>query len=229
MSSGAKVYDLEALTRIREALCVFGADVREALTAADADIQRMIDWLHEELKWWQKEVHRRQDLLGQARNALNHKKLERVFGRKPDITEEEKAYRRAKARLEQAEDKVERIRKAIPEFQRAVMLYQGPARQLAAYLDTQMPRSLHWLDARSSALEEYVRLAPPSPSLPVVPGGGEESQAPSARGGGDGNELSASLDTGREGERPGQTDSAQGPPAIGEVTHEFEHEPGTDP
>ncbi len=229
MSSGARVHDLEALTRIREALCVFGADVREALTAADADIQRMTDWLHEELNWWQKEVHRRQDLLGQARNALNHRKLERIFGRKPDITEEEKAYRRAKVRLEQAEHKVERIRKAIPEFQRAVMLYQGPARQLAAYLDTQMPRSLHWLDARSSALEEYVRLAPPSPPFPASLGAGDETQAEVGSGRGDGYEPSAPLETGTDGEQAGRTDRDQGPEAVGERTDESEHEPGANP
>lgn len=229
MSSGARVHDLEVLTRIREALCVFGADVREALTAAEADIQRMVDWLHEELKWWQKEIHRRQDLLGQARNALNHKKLERMFGRKPDITEEEKAYRRAKVRLEQAEQKVERIRKAIPEFQRAVMLYQGPARQLAAYLDTQLPRSLHWLDARSSALEEYVRLAPPSPSLLAALGGGVGTQAPCESRTGYGSEPSAALETGTEAEQAGRTDPDQGPQAIGKRSDEFKHELGTDP
>ncbi|MCS6976748.1 MAG: hypothetical protein NZM31_07010 [Gemmatales bacterium] len=218
MSSSAKVHDLEALTRIREALAAFGADVREALTAADADIQRMVDWLHDELKWWQKEVHRRQDLLGQARNALNHKKLERMFGRKPDVTEEEKAYRRAKARLEQAEQKVERIRKAIPEFQRAVLLYQGPARQLSAYLDTQLPRSLHWLDAKSTVLEEYVRLAPPSGNAAneTAPQAQPDAVPASVRRGG-GEEVDPLATVGVETE------------PVEEDRHEPEHESGPNP
>lgn len=211
MSGGAKVHDLDALVRTREALCAFGAEVREALISADADIQRMFEWLQEELKWWQKEVVRRQDLVGQARNALNHKKLERMFGRKPDLTEEEKAYRRAKMRLEQAEEKVVRIRKAIPELQRAVMLYQGPARQLAAYLDTQLPRTLHWLSNRCDALEEYVRLAPPS----VLTAAGGEEQTASQRV-----ETAATATASVFG-------SDQKSP-VQEIPDEPEHEPGTD-
>jgi len=165
--SGAKVHSLEAIAQFREALCTFTSDVREALMAADTDIRRMFDWLNAELNWWEKEIYRRQDLVGQARNALNHKKLERMFGRKPDLTEEEKALRKAIARLQDAEQMVVRIKKAIPRLQQSVTSYEGPARQLAGYIDAVVPRDLALLDRMLTALDEYVRLAPPTARAPV--------------------------------------------------------------
>jgi DNA repair exonuclease SbcCD ATPase subunit len=170
MSTGAKVHSLDALVTFREALCTFTADVREALTAADTDIRRTFDWINAELQWWQKEIYRRQDLVGQARNALNHKKLERIFGRKPDLTEEEKALRKAIARLQDAEEMVVRLKKAVPQLQHAVTTYEGPARQLAGYIDAVVPNDLALLNRKIDALDDYVRLAPPTARAPVAAG-----------------------------------------------------------
>lgn len=170
MSTGAKVSSIEALVQFREALCTFAADVREALCAADADIRRTFDWLQEELKWWQKEIYRRQDLVGQARVALNRKKMERIFGRKPDITEEEKQLRKAILRLQQAEDMVVRIRRAVPQLQHAVTSYEGPARQLSGFIDGVVPNDLALLERKITALDEYVRLAPPTTGAPIAVG-----------------------------------------------------------
>lgn len=172
MSTGVKVTSIEALVSFRESLCTFSEDVREALSAAEADIHRTFDWLEEELKWWQKEIYRRQDLVGQAKVALNRKKMERIFGRKPDITEEEKQLRKAMRRLEEGEDMVKRIKKAVPQLQHAVTTYQGPARQLAGFIDGVVPNDLVLLERMITALDAYVRLAPPSrrPSSPSPEG-----------------------------------------------------------
>jgi hypothetical protein len=176
MSRAARVHSVEALDRVHQALSQFAQEVREALVAATSDIQRTFAWLEQESKWWKGEILRRQDQLGQARNALNRKKLERVFGRKPDLTEEERAYRRARLRLEQAEAMVVQIRQAVVALERAVLLYQGPAQQLSGYLDTGVPRSLAWLERKEEALAAYLALRPPSSK--AAPSEAEASQQP---------------------------------------------------
>jgi hypothetical protein len=160
--SQAYVNSVDALKRLREGHCSFLADIREALSTAEMDIRRVFDWLHEQMKIWEKEIHKRQDLVGQARVALNRKKIQRVFGRQPDTTEEEKILRKAQQRLREAEEMVVAIRRWGPQLQHAVTQYEGPARQLASYVDGVAPRDVALLERKIEALEEYVRLAPPS-------------------------------------------------------------------
>ncbi len=172
MDQGADVRSVPALHEFREAFATFGEQVREALSAAEMEIRRTLNHLEEQLKRWQGFVVKCEREVATAKIELNRKKIERVIGgRKPDITEQEENLRKAKARLQMAEEKVAKCRRWLSQLPRHILEYEGPGRQLAGIIDTEVPKTLALLDRKLSALEGYLQIAPPSAApLPPVTG-----------------------------------------------------------
>src|SRR5262245_8380719 len=164
----ARVTSIDALRKFREGLCLFGEKAQEALIAADMEIRRAFGDLHERLKHWKHTVHVCEHKVAEAKIELNRKKISRFFGHQPDSTEQEENLRKAKARLQRAEERTENCRRWEPKLQQAVLDYEGPARQLAGRLDHDLPRALFVLDQKIAALEEYLRLLAPEGGVAVA-------------------------------------------------------------
>lgn len=162
MSTSANVTSIAALKDLRTDLLTFSEESKEALVGADMEIRRTFAYVQERIQFWQREVIKREQQVGEAKVALNRKKIERIFGRKPDVTEEEKAYRRARMRHEEALQRVAKLRRWGPILQHAVTEYEGPARQLATFLEVNLEKAVAQLERGIDALEEYVRAAPSS-------------------------------------------------------------------
>ncbi len=176
----ARVTSLEALQKFREALCVFGAKATEALVAADMEIRKSFDELHERLKQWKKTVQACEHNVAAAKIELNRKKISRFFGHQPDSTEQEENLRKAKVRLQRAEERTENCRRWEPKLQQAVLEYAGPARQLGGRLDHDLPRALAVLDQKIAALEAYLHLLAPEGAVPAPVGSALSMRAPAA-------------------------------------------------
>ena len=161
MSEYARVTSIEALKDFRADLCTFGEHAQESLVSVQMAAQRTLDWLEEQGKYWQREVRRWEDAVAEARTELARRKLMRIGDRAPDCTEQEKILRYARLRLEEAEDKLARTHRWLPAFRRALDEYHGPARQLAGFLEAELPRALALLALKIESLEEYARLSAP--------------------------------------------------------------------
>ncbi|HEX8204346.1 MAG TPA: hypothetical protein VF590_27960, partial [Isosphaeraceae bacterium] len=176
MAESARVHSIEVITDFRAALAEFGDEVQQALGAVDMEIRRAVEWLqHDQLMHWQREIRRRNQEIAQARSDLHRKNLSRATGYIPDVSEQKEALRVAQHRMREAELKVERVRKWVPAFQRAVAEYQGQARPLGDMMTGDLARSLALLDRMLTSLDAYVSMAPPpssrrdaaSPALPA--------------------------------------------------------------
>ena len=163
MSEFARVTSIEALKDFRADLCTFGERAQEGLSSVQMQVLRTFDWLDLQAKHWQREVRRWEDAVAEARTELARRKLMRIGDRAPDCTEQEDILRAALRRLDEAEDKLVKTNRWLPHFRRAVEEYQGPARQLGAFLEADQPRALALLDQKIDALEAYARLAAPPP------------------------------------------------------------------
>jgi hypothetical protein len=108
-------------------------------------------------------VRRWEEAVNQARAELARRKMIRIGDRVPDCTEQEDILRAALHRLDEAEDKLARMRRCQPAFRRAVDEYLGPARQLAGFLEGEQPRALALLQQKIDALEAYAQLTAPPP------------------------------------------------------------------
>jgi chromosome segregation ATPase len=166
MSEAAQVTSITALADLRGALVVFADETRDALAAVDMEIRRTFDWLGAQLQVWKQEVRRAEDEVSEAQQELARRKMMRVGGRPVDCTEQEKALRRARGRLEHAEDQRDRTQKWLRDLPTDVTEYQGRGQQLQNMIDGDLPRASALLERMIQALEAYVSLqAAPGPGL----------------------------------------------------------------
>jgi hypothetical protein len=163
MALPVDVRSVDVLRDFRAALCAFGEDVRSALAGTDMEISRVVDWLTNDRRlYWQAEIKRRRDLLSQAKSELHRKRTSRMFGHEGSLSEPHELVRTAMQRLEEAERKLERVKRWAQPLQQAVMEYRGASRPLADALDSDLERGLASLDRMVGALEQYLSDAPPS-------------------------------------------------------------------
>lgn len=163
MAGPANILSIDAIKQFRDALATFIEEAKHALVATDMENRRTYDWVanHQRL-YWMEEFKRRREKVGEASTALHRKKLQQRPGKTVHDADEVEALRIAKTRLREAEEKIEIVKRWATAYQHAIDEYQGSARPLADMLESDAKRALALLDRMAAALEEYVRLNPPS-------------------------------------------------------------------
>jgi hypothetical protein len=101
-----------------------------------------------------------------AKNELARKKMMRISDRPPDTTDQEKALRKAQARLARAEDKRDQCKAWLGRMPDAVEEYDGQARPFADSLEYDMAKMVAFLEQKIAALEEYRRINPSTGGTP---------------------------------------------------------------
>ncbi len=162
MGQSARVTSVDALRDFREVLFKFCERVRDGLCATQMDSRRIVDRLLYELpSFWKQQVHERQEDVAQAQAEWHRVKLMRAQDYKVDEVGPRKALERAKAQLEEAEEKIEKVRHWGRVAQRAVEEYEGRARGLADLVEGNPPPSVVFLDRVVASLDAYLKVAPP--------------------------------------------------------------------
>ena len=155
----ADVRSIDAVREWHAALAGFGESLSEALAGVELELRRANDWLHEQLALWKRAVRDCEEEVVQAKAELAARKFPDYSGREPDTTVQERALRRAKAKLEHAEDQVEKVRGWIGRLPKVIdEVYRGPGHRLANFLDAELPKGLAGLNQRIEALESYAGL-----------------------------------------------------------------------
>jgi hypothetical protein len=181
MSDRARVHSIDAIKAFREALCSFGVDAQAALCSADTEIRRFVDWLQAQLQYWQRQVRQCQEEVTRAKTDLIQRQWNKQQGLSPGTTEQEMALRKAQARLQEAEMKVQTVRRWQQQLPQDLLEYQGPARALSGWLESDLRQGLTVLDQKVAALEAYVQLATgPGPGPSAAPAPAETPAAPPA-------------------------------------------------
>jgi hypothetical protein len=162
MSESAQVTAIDAIEQLRVALLSFGDAATDALCAADTEVRRTAEWLDEQLNSWQHEVRLAEDQVFQAKTELTRRKMLSFGDRPVDTTEQELALRRARARLEHAEEQVEISRHWLRQWPNEVNDYRGPTGQLKGLLEGQLRRACALLQQKIAILEAYTAETPPT-------------------------------------------------------------------
>jgi hypothetical protein len=172
MSQSARVTSIDALKALHAALARFGPDAQEALGVAEMEIRRVFDYLHEQLKYWQRQVEKRREEVNRARADLTHARAVRQ-GERSGYIEQEIALRKAQTQLREAEEKVVVAKRWLLHLPQAINEYEGPARRLAGLLDADLKQGVALLENKIAVLEAYaeVHVAEPPPPPPTSPGG----------------------------------------------------------
>ena len=157
MGVSARLHSAQALQDFRGNLAEFRLEVIEALAAADAGLQQMFDWLEQQRKHWGHEAQKRSEAVIRARRELEERRHTHARDHR-GCTDQEQAYRKARARLQEAEDKGQRCRfwlRLLPQHQ---VEYDGPARMLAGMMETEVVRALALLRQKLDLLQEYTAM-----------------------------------------------------------------------
>ena len=172
MALPVDVRSIDVLQHFRAHLARFGDDCKGALAATDMEITRMVDWLANDRRLhWQAEIVRRREALSQTKSEMHRKQTSQMFGHNASLGEQRDNLRIAKARLEEAEAKLEKVRRWSGPLQQAILQYRAEARPLGDLVEMEVPVALAMLDRMIEALEEYVRGSPTvsNPREPAAP------------------------------------------------------------
>ena len=158
--SSAQVYALERLAEFKAALQTFADKAKDAMSSNAMEVRRSQDWLEEHLQRWKSEVRRAEEAVAIAKNELARKKMMRISDRPPDTTDQEKILRRARARLEHAEQKRDNTKGWLIRFPDAIEEYDGQARPFQDMLEFEMVKMVLFLQQKIAALEAYQKINP---------------------------------------------------------------------
>src|SRR5262245_55356780 len=165
MAETARVTSLDAVKEFRETLVIFCENVRAGLCANEMESRHILDWLlSQQPAYWSRQLRDRQEEMAQAQADLHQIKMRRAQGARVDDIEQKKALERAKERVEEAEEKIELVRRWGRIAQQAIDEYQTRARRLADLVEGNPPGSVVFLDRVVASLESYLHLAPPTSS-----------------------------------------------------------------
>jgi hypothetical protein len=196
MSDAADVRSIDAVRDWHAALAEYGDMLAEALAGVEMEIRRAHDWLGDQLSLWQRSIRQCEDEVTRAKAELAQRKLPTFDGREPDCSVQEKALRLAKAKLEHAEEQVEKCRRWLSRLPKMVdEVYVGPSRRLGNFIEADLPKALADLSRRIVALESYAQLrtdyspapaassvvaAPPARKAPAKADGAENAEQTAA-------------------------------------------------
>jgi hypothetical protein len=163
MSNQVKVEDIEVFRLFRAAMHKFALAVDQSLSGADSHISKTRTWLEgEQMNYWQSQNRKRGEAVIQAREKIRQKKLFKdASGGRRDASEEEKELARCLAAHAESQQKIEAIRKAIPQLDREADLYRGGVARLSATLGSDVPKAIGFLDNLATRLDEYMQIEAP--------------------------------------------------------------------
>jgi DNA repair exonuclease SbcCD ATPase subunit len=153
---GADVRSITVLREWQAALTTYHEEVAETLSGIRTEIRRAEDWVAEQLSLWQQAVRDCEEEVHEKKQELNAKKTPGPTGRVPDTTLEERELRRARARLEHAQEKVQTCKSWIGRLPKQIdELYTGSSHRLQGFLDGELARGQALLARQTAALEQY--------------------------------------------------------------------------
>jgi hypothetical protein len=162
MSQSARVDSVDALKLFKVALLKFADAGDAALTDAESELSRTLQWLENEQRThWGDQVRKRMEAVARAQEAVRQKKyFKDASGHTPSAIEEEKALAIAQRRLEEARQKMENCHKYARRLPKEIQVYKAGVQSLATALQTDVPSAAAHLESLIIKLEAYLALGP---------------------------------------------------------------------
>jgi hypothetical protein len=175
MPDHAHVTSVEAIDAFRTSLILYVSKARPALEEVGADVTRTRHWLqYEKRLHWESEVRRRTVSLEQAKQELSRAKLS-TFNRSTIV--EQKAVQRAKGLLEEAQEKLARVKRWNRDFDNRVDPLLKRLSSLHTLLSQDLLKATALLSETTRKLSAYIEV--PAPSTQDPPQGAPAATAES--------------------------------------------------
>ena len=158
MADSAQVLSIDALKDFRAALIEFGEEAKLSLGEAQSDVQRTIWWIqHDQPANWQRELKKRSNKLNELKTDLSRAQLQ---GGSTVI--ERKKVAAAQRGVEEAEEKLRKIKQWSINIDKELMMFKGQCNSLASVLDGDLPNVVARMERMIEKLHDYVSLKAPT-------------------------------------------------------------------
>ena len=111
MNAGAGVTSLPVLHDWYAALTGFRSEAQDALTSLSLALRHSEAWLEEQQQDWRRQIRLREQAVTQAKADLETRQISNSSGLRVDCTVQEKNLRRARAALEEAQERLDAVRR----------------------------------------------------------------------------------------------------------------------
>jgi len=176
MGVQAKVTSVDALDAFRASMVIFVTKARSAVDTVRDRVRRTRNWLQQDQRiHWEGEIRRRQRTLDQAVQELYSARLTKMTA---TITMRQAVVRKAKAAVEEAEQKLRNVKKWNQNFDAAADPLVKKLDGFRDYLDHEMPDAITFLYRAREILDAYAERSMPAdkptatdapPSAPAEP------------------------------------------------------------
>ncbi len=165
MAIQANITSVQVLDEFKAALIKFVEEATLALSEAESEIERAMDWLQRDCQtYWGGVIRKKQEEVTMCKSALFRKQITpSPNDQKASVVDEKKALQRAIMQLEDAEKRLKAAKRWAIEMERQYALYRGTIQPLAAAVERDLPYAVTKLTRMARALDEYLRT--PSPRL----------------------------------------------------------------
>lgn len=160
--SAARVQAISSIRDFRGRLVQFTDLVREALSEAQFDIRRTMDWLqHDQRAHWQREIKSCNKKLETAKSELFRAELNAQQSG-ASTRDERQAVVKLQRRIEHAEKKLQAVQRWIKLLDREMNIYRGHVNGLSSAVSAELPAACEQLNMMAAQLDRYVATTMPS-------------------------------------------------------------------
>ena len=174
MSTQADVKSLDTLAFVKAALASYAHESGQAIDEVELEGRKAVDYITvDQAAYWKGEVRRCNDLVNQAIKDLEHcRAFKKVGDNQPSCAEEKKNLEKARAKLANAEQKAEAVRRWTPVV---LQQFRETCVRLVHFrevVDVDCPRAIARVEQMLKALEAYGHVSSPRPDAPAAGGQG---------------------------------------------------------
>jgi len=172
MSTQADVKSLDTLAFVKAALAAYAHESGQAIDEVELEGRKAVEYITvDQAAFWKGEVRRCNDLVNQAIKDLEHcRAFKKVGDNQPSCAEEKKNLEKARAKLANAEQKAEAVRRWTPVV---LQQFRETCVRLVHFrevVDVDCPRAIARVEQMLKALEAYGQVSSPRPDAPATGG-----------------------------------------------------------
>lgn len=166
MSTQADVKSIDTLAYVKAALASYAHETGQALAEVELEGRRAVDYITvDRAAYWKAEVRRCNDLVNQAIKDLEHcRAFKKVGDNQPSCIEEKKNLEKARAKLANAEQKAEAVRRWTPVV---LQQFRETCVRLVHFrevIDVDCPKAIARIERMLKSLDAYREVSSPRPS-----------------------------------------------------------------
>ena len=167
MGEQIKLTSLDALESLRASMIVFLTRARRSLDQVNDEVRQTRQWLqHDRRTYWEEQLRKRRRLLDQVQGELMSARMSEFID-SPVV--QQQAVRKARLAVEEAEEKLRRVKRWTQNFDSTVDPMVKRLESLRHELDHQLPKALVYLVQTQRTLEGYTASSPADPGPITIP------------------------------------------------------------